>query len=379
MQLVVCAILLVSPVFILAVFDEPKPFGGSSFREFPSFSSLWTDSSDGRDVLAEALAERMRVKKWSISTRNWIDLEILGFVDTPQVVSGLGGFLFSRKSFRRFSCDFPAISHEETEPIEAAIALAEAAKIRLFLVVSPNKATVHTEHLGGRTEFYSRCYFQKSREQRDAYKRVSNRFYVDHLQSVQQLRSSSGEGYFRGDTHWKEHMSLAIIQDLYVALLGIDPEFLKLPVEYGKVRRGGDLERQLIIARMDLAMKPDIWALEKRLLSLDKVSANTVILHDSFYQNKKQLISKIFEQVTFIHLEDAEAAFSEEGRVRGEFFSAVENAENIIVSVAERNVRSRLRKLAPYLEAEMLRRSHVLEPAGPSGVGEEPETFTGRN
>ena len=363
LQILVCAILLLAPIVILVVFDKPAPFGGRSVLDLPSLNALLTDSNDGRAIMSEALQERMWVKKWSISIRNSMDLELFGFVDTPQVVSGLDGFLFSKKSLRRFSCDFRPLSQIEIEPFADALSLAETAQTKLFLAVSPNKASVHTGQLGGRATPYSRCYFQKSMEQRATYSKAMDRFYVDHLQSVALLRLSSGEAYYRGDTHWKEHMGLAIIQDLYLAVSGIDPGFIQLPVDYAGIRRGGDLERQLIIARNDHAIGPDILALEQRLLSLDKISGITLILHDSFYQTKKELISKIFERVTFVHMDDAADAISLESPVHGDFFSAVENAENIIVSVAERNVRSRLRKIGPFLREEMMRRNRGLDAA----------------
>lgn len=341
------------------MFDEPKPFGGSSFRDPPVFRSLLSDSNAGRDALSETVQERMWVKKWSVSARNWFNLEVLGFADTSKVVSGLEGFLFTKKSFRRFSCDFPAISAQEIEPFESAMALAESSQSKLLLTVPPNKATVHTEKLGGRAALYSQCYFQRSREQRAAYSRAAGRLYVDHLPSVQRLISTSGEGYYQGDTHWQPHMGLAVIQDLYLALHGSDPGFMQLPVEYQKTRYGGDLERQLLITRSDRAMRPNVRALEAHLLKLEKIPQKTVILHDSFYKNRKGLISKIFDQVIFIHLDDAMAAISESGEKRSEFFSVVENAEYIVVSVAERNVRSRLRSISPFLQEEMARRKAV--------------------
>jgi len=357
LQLVICVVLFCAPLVMLAVFDNPKPFGGKSFQAFPPAAALVHDSSSGRDALADALQERMWAKKWSVSARNWFDYKVLDFVDTPKVVSGLDGFLFTKKSLRRFSCDFRAVTREEFEPFVQAVSLAKRAQVRLLLAVSPNKGTVHAEHFGGRLNAYSRCYAQKSREQRTLYSQKVGQGYVDHLQSVLQLKSRSGEGYFKGDTHWKPHMVLAILQDLYLALDGSDPGFIELPVEYGKVRIGGDLENQLIIRRADREMKPVRRALGRRLKALHKIPQKTLILHDSFYQTKKELISNIFDDSAFFHLDDAMEAISGGGALRDEFYSAVSDAQIIVVSVAERNVRSRLRKLSPFLLEEMLRRN----------------------
>lgn len=356
LQIGVCVALLSAPILLLLAGSSPAPYEGRKFSGFPEFSSLLVHKPDDRERAAEAALERMWFRKWSISLLNGISLNALGYVDTGGVVSGSGGYLFLKRSIDTFSCDAEVARPENLASLASSIALAPRAGVDLRIAIAPNKATVHGEQLAGRAQLYSECYDTQSVHQRRAYSDAAGAALIDHLSTILAMKERTGEAYRRGDTHWMPHVRLAVLQDLYYSLTGIDAGFHDLPVVALAPSPSGDLLRMLAISRSEAQLGPDKKALGRFAGSLEKVPGKTVILHDSFFRTMKRELRLLFEEVTFIHMDEVKDAV-ESGDSDSAVYEALGSADTIIVSVAERNVDRRLKSVGPVLESQMTRRS----------------------
>lgn len=172
---------------------EPTPW--------PSLRDVVAARPDGRTRLADALLDRLALRREAIRARHVFTFRGLDYADTERVVSGAPGWLFYKPAFEAWTCEeHPRLDHG-LRRLMLLTELAEANDLPLVVAIAPNKASIHPERATGRAALYAECHARYAARFRAAVDRIDSPHLVDHART---LRSAAREGdaYHPTDTHW---------------------------------------------------------------------------------------------------------------------------------------------------------------------------------
>ena len=172
---------------------EPTPW--------PGLRAVIASRPDGRSRLADALLDRLALRRKAIRARNVLTFRGLDYADTERVVSGAPGWLFYKPAFDAWTCDeHPRLDHG-LHRLMLLTELAEANALPLVVAVAPNKASIHPERAAGRAALYAECYARYAARLRAALDRIDSPHLVDHARTLR-VAAREGDAYHPTDTHW---------------------------------------------------------------------------------------------------------------------------------------------------------------------------------
>ncbi|ESZ70709.1 hypothetical protein X727_14025 [Mesorhizobium sp. L103C119B0] len=377
-QIALFALFLTGPLVALSIFGPPDLYERRDFTSFPTLGHIFSSDNVGRKQLSDALIERFYPRKWAVSARNWTDWRIFGFLDTSTVVSGGNGYLFYKPGLVSRDCSKKDDITASLETYRLHMALAAAAGMDLMITMSPNKETVENNSVTGRAAIYAKCYDEIRQIETDAYQRYGRGMFHSHEDSIRRIGSQVGQRYARYDTHWVPAMHIAAIEDIR--------EWLGYPARLDTIHtttQTRNMELTGMVAQNDPETVPDAvdddlatWAAQ-----LQKIPGRTVVLHDSFYMAAAKRLSPHFQDVKFIHLEDAAAAFRDRPDAQyDEIGASLQQADRIIVNSVERFMAIRYAGAAlswnSVLGQEILRRNGIAAKGrcGSNSVADAPES-----
>ncbi|PWJ92742.1 hypothetical protein C8D77_102517 [Mesorhizobium loti] len=377
-QIALFALFLTGPLVTLSIFGLPDLYERRDFTSFPELGHVLSNNNVGRKQLSDALVERFYPRKWAVSARNWIDWRIFGFLDTDTVVSGGNGYLFYKPGIVSRACSKKDDITASLEAYRLHMALAAAAGMDLMITMSPNKETIEKDSVTGRAAIYAKCYDEIRQIETDAYQRYGRGMFHSHEDSIRRIGSRVGQRYARYDTHWVPAMHIAAIEDIR--------KWLGYPARLTTINtttQTRNLELTGMVAQNDPETIPDAVNddLAKWAAQLQKIPGRTVILHDSFYMALANRLSPHFQDVKFIHLEDAAAAFRNRPNAQyDEIVASLKRADRIIVNSVERFMAMRYVNSAlswdSVLGQEILRRNSTVAKArcGSDSAADAPES-----
>ena len=330
--------IILSPTILFLTMGVPSLYERRAFAEFPVLSGILEHDPNARNQLTTALSERSFLRKWSIVASNGIDRFIFGFVDTDQVVSGLNGVWFYKRSFEIFSCENQDYITPSLRRLRLTGALLEGANSNILFSLSPNKATMRFEEVGGRAASYSDCYYETSRRLNISASSLLGHRYINHRDSVEINSMRFGNSYFDFDTHWENSAAMPVLTDLYTAFDGIRPiEFMDTSLQV-RQSTGGDLAFMTLLPTTEQTYFPNPTDFEAQLQRVGPRDENVIFIHDSFYNRIHSWLASVFINSEFYPIATVGGLFNNRSSSDfREFQNKIENADWVIINLVERN------------------------------------------
>ncbi|MEL6725962.1 MAG: hypothetical protein AAFP81_04955 [Pseudomonadota bacterium] len=273
---------LIAPVLSVLGFGYDPEAENAVTRDEIELGSLIQADRTYRDDIIDRALQNSPVGMNAIRLRNWVDYSIIGFVETDQVISGEGDWLYYVPSFEGGECVERRRIEWAIDKVEAFSKVAEAAGIQFVFSVSPDKAVAVESRLGTRASLAAGCKISNAREWRH-YARTIGSSIVDHLDAFEDP-TLTDEIYFRTDTHWNEFGGALAVRQLASRLIEKD---VGLPTLGSGERVSIDTDLRTGMLRLpiqeDTESFPEFWETQFP----DRVGAgvtDAVILHDSFYK-----------------------------------------------------------------------------------------------
>lgn len=232
----------------------------------------------------------------AIRSRSTLDYLVFGHVNTPEVISGRGKWLFYKPSFKDGAC-LPQ------ERIETAVNTADAMRITSLgagidfrLAVAPDKEVVYPEELGMSAFALAGCKLSSALKWR-RYAQQQRSSLIDELQAMDPLLGDSM--YYETDTHWNEFGMALALRQLAVLYTGRDPG---IPgAQYQTINFATDMLKMLRLNQSEQTKTfPAYWSGQFARAIPNRLK-NAVIYHDSFFANAKDQLSLIFDDPQFFH------------------------------------------------------------------------------
>lgn len=338
-QVAAFCVLLITPFTLFLLEVKPEPYEGRDFMGFPPYAELIHSSSDAREAAASAYIERSWYRYWAVRTRNFLFLKTLSSIDTERVVSGSNGFLFYKPSLLAHSCDVLDVVPTGLRGIELLLALAEPTRLRVFVTMAPNKATVQHEQLGGRAVLYAPCYLDVATALKEQIDAANSPALQSHESSIVRLGEYQGKIYYRSDTHWMPHALVGVAKDIYGFFMNAEPAgFESIDIVRGELYERGDLGKLLLLRQSEPSYTPDYREFERVIDVVGKLDGKSVIIHDSFYNAIRADLDQLFASASYFHVDRT----IEKGR-QDDLRSALAEAERVIANSVERHFLRRLR------------------------------------
>lgn len=283
LQILVFSLFLAGPVLALLVFGEVERYG-FDFAKFPKWRAI-IEHPARRKALGDAILDRSILRREAVSARNRLNYGLFGYLDTPQIVSGIDGWLFFKRQFFDGRCLGEAELAGALRHLDTMAAFAGAGRQRLLVSVAPDKSILYPDKLHPRARAYWGCKAATGA----LWRTLALREAPDVIDLAAPLaearrRDPSTLVYFPHDTHWTRAGSAVARRTLVSALAGKavttpPPKIAPTPVPFA-----GDLS-QLLLLGLPPDLGPDVDPLPEgevaavaALLSLGK----TAFVHDSF-------------------------------------------------------------------------------------------------
>jgi hypothetical protein len=329
------AVFLAFPLASLPLLSALPPYG-RPFTAFPTLASV-VNSPTGRAQLSDALFDRSAVRREAIAAKNAAFYYGLGYIDTPDVVSGRGEWLFYKQQFWGGRCLPAAYFRQRLAFADTLQDVAAAAGLRLVLSVSPDKATIYPEELRGVARAYWSCKAENAAAWRGIARQTAPRL-VDHAEPIlaAKRRTPAEPLYFFSDTHWTPFAAALARRQLAAALTGESAAALPPPrLTTARLNRRTDLGTMLLLGETESvpAVDPAIEAEVAALTAGSGPAAGaTTVLHDSFYQIYRRDFQALLPAARFVHVDDDPAHYR----------AAIGGSQTVIVNSVERSLFDRL-------------------------------------
>ena len=228
-----------APLVALAAGIRPVPGENRTVAAAPDLSAGRVLDTGMYEEAAAWFEDRLPGRDHAVEADAWIDYRLFGDSPNPEVSLGDDGWLYLTRAVRA-ECTTPERAAEVAAELDLITRVGAAAGVDVVLVVAPNKAAIHPEHLGGLADD-ERCAAANRALLRDAL--AGSPAFVDTWTALEEVRESAGERlYHRTDTHWNRlgasFGAAALIEHLEPGLW--DPEAV---VRTGTQQRLGDLTR----------------------------------------------------------------------------------------------------------------------------------------
>ncbi|MAG33885.1 MAG: hypothetical protein CL908_23640, partial [Deltaproteobacteria bacterium] len=272
---------------------------GKSQPEWPTLQALIAPDPEGRAQLAEALLDRLALRREAIRLRNRITWRGLAYIDTDLVVSGADGWLFYKPALRAWDCEHHAVLDRGLHRLHLLLDLTEVNDVPLVIAIAPNKASIHRGAMTGRAAHYGRCYFDYEARFRSVLESHDAPRVIDHARVLDPLQHRE-ETYLRTDTHWNRKYAYQAIAQL-AAEVGIghpsesDPEIIL----EDKVT---DLGNQILLME---SPEPNPTVVLSRPPSGAQTGVDAphiMIIHDSFYQEASEYLAAMIPNATLSNI-----------------------------------------------------------------------------
>lgn len=280
---------LLAPGLIFVISGPAASFEQKKQANFPTPVSVLLPAPKSREQLADAIFERSKAKRWSIQLVNKFQLNVLGFVDTPKVISGSGQWLFFKPPFEAWECSNHQNLQERLERFSFLMDLITASEIPLVFALAPNKASIESENLGGRAHRYQDCYLKFEQYFTDAVSGISGLHFVDHSKV---LRHAPGgpHTYLEYDTHWKRESGLKALNQLFESRAGILGIPLYRTTSKQEPAPMDILNTMLLLNRNETVSVPVSRKPSAKELRSARLAPNVLFIHDSFYNRIRNYI-----------------------------------------------------------------------------------------
>ncbi|MFA5901805.1 MAG: hypothetical protein WC829_22140 [Hyphomicrobium sp.] len=323
-----------SPLVSVVLLGPVGPYGNvARLPEFPTRKQLLNMQPGALDRLAEAALARSAIRRTSIELKNTVNADVVRFIDTPEIVSGTGDWLFLKAEL------WPKCLHEAT--LRPAIAnldllagLARAAGIDVVVSMSPDKATIYPSQLHPFAQRFWRCKAAGSALLRRLLAEEAPQV-IDHAAPILSGRQHhpGHKLYFHTDTHWTPLGGALAFRQL---MAHIFPNSAALP----EPRLSGqtamtptDLRNSMLLLK-ELEEKELLVPLsdaDMARVNSDEPGYKTVVLGDSFYATLKPEMTRVFPNFKFVSLESRPDVFGE----------PIATADRLIVNSIERALPAR--------------------------------------
>ena len=261
-------------------------------------SQLFNANPDVRDRIASNLVAESPYGAEIIRLKNAFDYYVVGFIETPTIVSGELPWLFYKPQFADGKCLPERLYETALNTIEAMRAVAAGAGIDMLVSVSPDKSVVYPDKLGPRGMVVAGCKLKSAAAWR-AWAKQHGSSVMDHKDALLGALDAGIQVYDATDTHWNQVGFGYVIRQLADRLLNVplpdpySPELNRIATETGLRNRFLHLSEPEMQSELS-----DEWkdALRTRV---SPGVYNAVIVHDSFYLRYVELLRPLFAEGRF--------------------------------------------------------------------------------
>ncbi len=330
-------IILLAPIASFFAF-APVPVHDRPFARFPTWAELTAWPWDQTRIMS-AVLDRSLMRWLAIRGDNAFRYLVLGYIDTPLVVSGVGDWLYFKNQFWEGRCIESASFATDLARADTLVDVAQAAGVRLVFVVPPDKATVYPDKLNPAARAYAHCKAENAALWRALAQRIAPAI-IDQAPPLLEAKARHGDRplFFAADTHWTPYGAAQAWRQLVFELadrsIADIPE--PQPSASAVLDRWTDL-RNGVLALDGLERVPEVDADDAaaiaeaaRRLNLGKTAA----IRDSFYTTLDDTFVNLFPGVaTYTPLVDIII-----------YRGAIEDADTIIAESVERQFFPRLNR-----------------------------------
>lgn len=295
----------------------------------------WPEGTPSSWLDAEAYAERagwlrdaLPLRDRAIALDSTIDYRLLGDSPSDEVLIGRDGELFATASLRR-PCDEGADEQQQVAVLRALSALVRRSGGQAWVVLSPNKASIHPDRLGAVGERMSACSAERRKTLRRLLADAPDLQVIDLWTRLEAERDAGTELYPRLGRHWNGWAGVlqaeAIIEALapglwepdrvqpldgHAGVAELPARYMNLSIEAPdqklRVNRPG-LELTHEVERLAPSSHHPVNRFEVESVSTRVIAGRTVIVYDSFLLRSIQPLSVYFESLELIHWSELRA------------------------------------------------------------------------
>lgn len=304
-------LVIAAPLAAFVAGVRPVPGENRAVAAAPELAVGRAFDTDLYGEVAAWFEDRLPGRDHAVEADAWIDYRVFGDSPNPDVSLGADGWLYLTRAVRA-----PCITSERAEAVAAEVdriaRIGAAAGVDVVLIVAPNKAAIHPEHLGGLAD-REECAAANRALLRDAL--AGSSAFVDTWAALED--AGTGERlYHRTDTHWNRlgasYAAGAVVERLapglwdqqavvrtgtqqrlgdLVKLMGLS--FTEEVSAY-RVRRG----RDPAVERVPTDGGPE--AVESAMTGLPVVPGRTVVIHDSMGEVIVPLLRPYLEEAVTV-------------------------------------------------------------------------------
>lgn len=340
LKIAVFCLFMAAPVATLLLFGVVDSYGNRQ-ADFPAIGQILRGKKGKMNQFGDAVLERSAARKLAVQLRSWTGYRLVGFVDTDQIVSGEGDWLFLRQEFARGRCLDREEATARLRQIAVLVDLAQASSIDLRISMSPNKSTIYPELLSARMRGYWRCRLDNIATLRRLIKQELPTL-IDHAEPLlaEKARHPEVPLYYSTDTHWTQYGGALALRQLVAAIY---PGTHVPPPRQSDTTttKRTDLARMLLLPVTEQA--PAVEPLREQDLHTKSANLRTVIAHDSFYRQVDLQIRDLFPDAVVV------SAFGTDG----DFGAKVMTADRVILNLVERSLLGEVERRALDWDAPM--------------------------
>jgi len=336
------------PWLLLLGGRRPTPIENRPLVAFPQLTVTGLLDGSAMRGIDAFLADNIAVRSYAVRLRAEA-IVLSGGTGNPQVIRGLGDWLFTRAEFETMCVD-PVSTL--SEPLErAATALTAAGRTFRFVTV-PDKGAIYPDEIRPDNPFPPSCAAIQRPALRAGLARLGP-MAIDGWTVLDSARADHPDEllYYHGDTHWTPLGALMVVRSL---VQSFDPALWRdADVIVGAAfRHTDDLASQIgqrrvehipsvvvrpsaTVARVDVAVPVAIHNARTIFRTeasgvTPTVAGRTLVVYDSFFFEDVGLVAPFFASATWVHISDLQA-HPELATLLGPF-------DNVIVERVERGL-----------------------------------------
>jgi hypothetical protein len=327
-KIILFVAIISGPVMALGALGYVEPYG-RAHSAFPTFAEVVGLQADKRDAFGDALLQRSYITRAAIELKGWFEGTQLQFVDTPQVVSGRGGWLFLKDEFWRDFCLKENETRQMLARVDVMTDLAAASGFRMFFSISPDKSVIYPEQLHPLARPYWYCKASSSALLRRLIKSEAPRV-IDHAEALllEKARRPHIDLFFKTDTHWTPYGAAIAMRQMLSAVFSQNPAKLPLPRLSGtRASARTDLRNKMLL-RTELESYEEIDGFVEVALPLGGPAGGmpkVVVLADSFYDRFGRFLMKLIKGSEMYYFEEKDI-----------YPAAIAKTETLVVNTIER-------------------------------------------
>ncbi len=279
------AALLLLPTLAILVTGPLKELGNQRLGPLKtSFDRLRAAPRKEVTRLASGFLNRSPMRLWALRWKNRFDADLMGYIDTEDVVSGVDGWLYYKPQFWGGRC---VPEGEYLRALNRARVLSElmaAADRRLLIAIAPDKFAVHPEYRHPRAAWYHHCKQRSS----DLWRRLAAERLpglIDHRVPMMEPPYADDRKYWDAGTHWNQLGAALAFQQLLQRLGGgVELEPSDVGLANPEIRSPDMAGKMLLLNRTSTGPSVSADWIASLQRSIQGVGASPLVVHDSFYE-----------------------------------------------------------------------------------------------